>query len=482
MKPVWSDTERAYMRRAIELATPHRPHPNPRVGCVIVDAAGRVVGEGAHRGVGREHAEQEALRAAGAAAQGGAAFVSLEPCPHTGRTPPCADALVRAGIVRVVAAAGDPDSRVRGRGFARLERAGIQTSVGLLEREAIDLDPGYHHHRRTGRPFVRAIIVDGLDGDDPKVESDLHALERSLDRVVTGTDVEDGEADGPATRRRLVGLAGQGCLYVGVRDEPLVARLRSQGLLDAVTVYTARATFVGESVWRASGYRVGRQLPVGSHYRVDLGRTARPGRWKVRRVAEARIPTRYGDFRAIGYESPADGRQHVAMVRGEVEGAREVLVRVHSECLTGDVFASLRCDCGFQLDEALRRIGEEGRGVALYIRGHEGRGIGLMHKLAAYALQEGGRDTVQANLDLGFPEDDRDYRAGTQMLTDLGVVSVRLLTNNPAKRAGIEEHGLSIVERIPLVVGENDHNRTYLRTKVTKLGHLMDIAAPDSDP
>ena len=382
----------------------------------------------------------------------------------------------------MVAATRDPDARVRGRGFGRLERAGIQTSVGLLEREAIDLDPGYHHHRRTGRPFVRAIIVDGLDGADPRVESDLHALERSLDRVVTGTDMEDGEADRPATRRRLAWLAGQGFLYVGVRDALLVARLRSQGLLDAVTVYTARATIAGESAWRASGYRVGPRLAVGSHYRVDLRRTVRSGRWRVRRLAEARIPTRYGDFRAIGYESPTDGRQHVAMVRGEVAGARELLVRLHSECLTGDVFGSLRCDCGFQLDEALRRIGEEGRGVVLYIRGHEGRGIGLMHKLAAYALQEGGRDTVQANLDLGFPEDDRDYGAGAQILTDLGVVGVRLLTNNPAKRAGIEENGLSIVERVPLVVGENDHNRSYLRTKVTKLGHLIDVAVPGTDP
>lgn len=200
----------------------------------------------------------------------------------------------------------------------------------------------------------------------------------------------------------------------------------------------------------------------------------------VRRGPETVIPTSYGDFRAIGYDSLVDGRQHVALVRGTVAGAQEVLVRVHSECLTGDVFSSLRCDCGAQLDEALHRIGDEGRGVILYIRGHEGRGIGLMHKLAAYALQDAGRDTVEANVELGLPKDARDYGVGAQILSDLGVTTMRLLTNNPTKRAGIEGYGLSIVERVPLVTGENDHNRRYLRTKVEKLGHMMELENDDS--
>lgn len=200
----------------------------------------------------------------------------------------------------------------------------------------------------------------------------------------------------------------------------------------------------------------------------------------VRRGPETVIPTSYGDFRAIGYDSLVDGRQHVALVRGTVAGAQEVLVRVHSECLTGDVFSSLRCDCGAQLDEALHRIGDEGRGVILYIRGHEGRGIGLMHKLAAYALQDAGRDTVEANVELGLPKDARDYGVGAQILSDLGVTTMRLLTNNPTKRAGIEGYGLSIVERVPLVTGENDHNRGYLRTKVEKLGHMMELENDDS--
>ena len=200
----------------------------------------------------------------------------------------------------------------------------------------------------------------------------------------------------------------------------------------------------------------------------------------VQRSAEARIPTRYGEFRAIGYESLIDGREHVALVLGNVSGAQDVLVRVHSECLTGDTFGSLRCDCGFQLDDAMRQISEAGSGVVLYIRGHEGRGIGLVHKLRAYALQDSGRDTVEANLDLGLPKDARDYGVGAQILSDLGITTMRLMTNNPTKRAAIEGYGLSIVERVPLVAGENDHNRGYLRTKVEKMGHIMDVGDGDT--
>ena len=165
---------------------------------------------------------------------------------------------------------------------------------------------------------------------------------------------------------------------------------------------------------------------------------------------------------------------------GNVSGAQDVLVRVHSECLTGDTFGSLRCDCGFQLDEAMRQISEAGSGVVLYIRGHEGRGIGLVHKLQAYALQDSGRDTVEANLDLGLPKDARDYGVGAQILSDLGITTMRLMTNNPTKRAAIEGYGLSIVERVPLVAGVNDHNRGYLRTKVEKMGHIMDVGDGDT--
>jgi 3,4-dihydroxy 2-butanone 4-phosphate synthase/GTP cyclohydrolase II len=195
----------------------------------------------------------------------------------------------------------------------------------------------------------------------------------------------------------------------------------------------------------------------------------------AKRVSEARIPTRFGEFRAIGFESLVDGSQHVALVRGEVAGREGVLVRVHSECLTGDVFGSLRCDCGAQLGMAMERIAEAGEGVLIYFRGHEGRGIGIIHKLAAYALQENGRDTVDANLDLGLPADARDYGIGAQILADLGVTSMRLMTNNPAKRAGLEEYGIEVVERVPLVAPPNPHNRRYLETKVERLGHVMDL-------
>ena len=195
----------------------------------------------------------------------------------------------------------------------------------------------------------------------------------------------------------------------------------------------------------------------------------------VRRIAEATIPTALGTFQAVGYESLLDGTQHIALVKGEVAGRDGVLVRVHSECLTGDVFGSRRCDCGFQLGDAMRKIADEGEGVILYFRGHEGRGIGLMHKLQAYALQEHGRDTVEANLDLGFPADARDYGIGAQILVDLGVRTMRLLTNNPTKRAGLEGYGLSIVERVPLQTAPTDENRDYLSTKADKLGHLIDL-------
>jgi 3,4-dihydroxy 2-butanone 4-phosphate synthase/GTP cyclohydrolase II len=195
----------------------------------------------------------------------------------------------------------------------------------------------------------------------------------------------------------------------------------------------------------------------------------------VQRVAETTIPTEWGEFRAYAYDSTVDGRTHVALVRGDIGDGDKVLTRVHSECLTGDVFGSLRCDCGRQLEIALERVAEEGRGIVLYVRGHEGRAIGLTHKLRAYELQDQGRDTVEANIELGFAADQRDYGIGAQILVDLGVRSMRLLTNNPDKRAGLEGYGLSIDERIPLQTEPTDHNRAYLRAKAEKLGHLLDM-------
>jgi 3,4-dihydroxy 2-butanone 4-phosphate synthase/GTP cyclohydrolase II len=202
----------------------------------------------------------------------------------------------------------------------------------------------------------------------------------------------------------------------------------------------------------------------------------------VERVAEARLPTRHGDFRAVGFRSTVDAAEHLALVRGDLADGSDVLVRVHSECLTGDVLGSLRCDCGPQLDAALRTVAEEGRGVVVYLRGHEGRGIGLLHKLAAYGLQDGGRDTVDANLDLGLPADARDFGIGAQILTDLGVRSIRLLTNNPAKLVGMSGFGLDVVERVPLPVHLTPENATYLMTKRDRMGHdlpgLPDLGPP----
>ena len=195
----------------------------------------------------------------------------------------------------------------------------------------------------------------------------------------------------------------------------------------------------------------------------------------VKRVAEARIPTRWGEFTAYAYESLLDGEQHLALVKGAVQGEENVLVRVHSECLTGDALGSLRCDCGPQLEDALRLIADAGLGVVVYLRGHEGRGIGLSHKLRAYHLQEQGRDTVDANLDLGLPVDGRDYGMGSQILVDLGVTTMRLLTNNPAKYGGLDGFGLQIVERVPLQSQSNPENLRYLRTKRERMGHLLEL-------
>ncbi len=192
----------------------------------------------------------------------------------------------------------------------------------------------------------------------------------------------------------------------------------------------------------------------------------------VQREVEARLPTSFGDFRVVGYRSLVDDKNHVAMVKGEVAGEPDVLVRVHSECLTGDVFHSLRCDCGQQLESALAMIEREGRGVVLYLS-QEGRGIGLLNKLRAYNLQDEGLDTVDANLALGLPADLRDYGIGAQILVDLGLSSIRILTNNPKKIRGLEGYGLSVTGQVPIVHASNPHNEAYLRAKAERLGHML---------
>jgi 3,4-dihydroxy 2-butanone 4-phosphate synthase/GTP cyclohydrolase II len=192
----------------------------------------------------------------------------------------------------------------------------------------------------------------------------------------------------------------------------------------------------------------------------------------VERVVATRLPTGFGEFEAVGYRSLVDDKHHVALVKGDVDGRPDVLVRVHSECLTGDVFHSLRCDCGEQLESALAMIEQEGRGVLLYLA-QEGRGIGLLNKLRAYKLQEGGLDTVEANLELGLPADLRDYGIGAQILVDLGLSSIRILTNNPKKIRGLEGYGLSVAAQVPIEPTPNPHNEAYLRAKKERLGHTL---------
>lgn len=220
-----------------------------------------------------------------------------------------------------------------------------------------------------------------------------------------------------------------------------------------------------------SSYRFARENNLKFISIADIISYRRKHEKQIELISTSELPTKFGNFKAFGYKSNIDGISHIALVAGDIGDGENVLVRVHSECLTGDVMGSLRCDCGDQLQLAMKIISENGRGIVLYVRGHEGRSIGLLNKIAAYGLQDKGRDTVQANLELGFPADARDYGTGAQILVDLGVKTMKLLTNNPAKRAGLEGYGLKIVERVALVAQVNEKNVDYLSTKKNKMGH-----------
>lgn len=261
-----------------------------------------------------------------------------------------------------------------------------------------------------------------------------------------------GQTEASVDLARLAGLPPAGVICEILNDDGTMARR------DALETFAREHDLTFITVAQIVAYRL-------QHERL------------VKRIAEATLPTPYGEFRVIAYENQVDRREHVALVKGDIAGQKNVLVRMHSECLTGDVFHSMRCDCGEQLHAAMRRIDEAGEGAIVYLR-QEGRGIGLANKIRAYALQEEGQDTVQANETLGFKPDLRDYGIGAQILLDLGLRSIRLLTNNPRKIVGLEGYGLRITGREPIYVQPSEHNLSYLRTKRDKLGHIPPEEAP----
>jgi 3,4-dihydroxy 2-butanone 4-phosphate synthase/GTP cyclohydrolase II len=265
-----------------------------------------------------------------------------------------------------------------------------------------------------------------------------------------------GQTEASVDLARLAGFSGAGVICEVMNEDGAMARVPD--LVGYCELHGLKMVTVADLV----AYR---------HRREKL----------VERIASAQLPTRYGDFVSHGYRSMIDGQHHVALVMGDVDGAGDVLVRVHSECVTGDVFHSLRCDCGDQLERALSQIAEEGRGVLLYLA-QEGRGIGLLNKLRAYELQEQGMDTVDANVALGLPVDSRDYGMGAQILADLGLSTIRVLTNNPKKIVGLEGYGLTVTAQLPIVAEPNRLNADYLRTKVERMGHTITHQGRVLDP
>jgi len=330
-------------------------------------------------------------------------------------------------------------------GISRMATRGKGDAFSTAFMESVDaahnITTGISAHDRA--ETIRVLVDEGSARSD--LVSPGHTF--PLAAVVGGVLRRAGHTEAAVDLAKLAGLKTAGVICEILREDGKMARLPE------LREFAARHGLKMTSVADLIAYRQGKEK-------------------LVRFVREVKLPTDCGEFALKLYESLPDGEHHVALVRGDLAQADNVLVRVHSECLTGDVFHSMRCDCGNQLHEAMRMVAEEDCGVVLYMR-QEGRGIGLANKIHAYALQEKGLDTVEANEQLGFAADLRDYGVGAQILVDLGLHSVRLITNNPRKIIGLEGHGLNIVERVPIVCPPSEHNVRYLQTKKERLGHLL---------
>jgi 3,4-dihydroxy 2-butanone 4-phosphate synthase/GTP cyclohydrolase II len=333
------------------------------------------------------------------------------------------------------------------------DRKGTAYSVSVDARDGVDTGISAADRART----IRLLASPGTEPADLTRPGHVFPLRAAAGGVL----VRPGHTEAAVDLSRLAGLAPAGAIAEVVNDDGTMARLPE------LVAFAREHGLAIISIEDLIAYRRRTELHVG-------------------RAAVTALPTAYGDFTAVGYKGTIDGVEHLALIAGGLDAdgrlpeGEDVLVRLHSECLTGDVLGSLRCDCGPQLQASLRKVAEAGRGVVLYLRGHEGRGIGLAHKLRAYELQEQGRDTVDANLDLGLPADARDYSIGAQMLADLGVRSLTLLSNNPHKQAALTEHGLKVKGRLPVAVQVGEHNERYLRTKRDRMGHDLPWLDADS--
>lgn len=336
------------------------------------------------------------------------------------------------------------------------------------EADRLDLPPMFHTNQdRRGTAY--AVTVDASEG----VATGISAADRARTlRLLSSPDTRPTDLSRPGhvvpLRAKAGGVLRRPGHTEAAIDLSVLAGLRPAGVLCEMV------NDDGTMQRRPDLERFAKEHDLALITIADLVAYRRLHEKQVEKVVETRLPTEHGEFTAVGYRALVDDGEHVALVFGEIGDGEDVLVRVHSECLTGDVFGSKRCDCGPQLDAALERVAEAGRGIVLYMRGHEGRGIGLLHKLQAYQLQDKGFDTVDANLELGLPADARDYGTGAQILYDLGVRSMRLLTNNPAKRAGLEGYGLTVTGRESLPVRLHPENVRYLRTKRDRMGHLFE--------